>query len=130
MNSTELVRELIARKGIAVRRVEEACGLSNGYIRSLKNEMPREKLERVADYLGVTTAYLYTGEEIANQYVSSDSKGLVYYLDPETAFIAQQMKDNKDMKLLFDASRTMSPESIKQLSEFAKFLKSKEGGNV
>lgn len=51
-----------------------------------------------------------------------------YYLDTDTAKMAQELKDNKELKLLFDASRDASPEDLKQTADYLMFLKKKERG--
>ena len=41
-----------------------------------------------------------------------------YYLDEETARIANEMKENPGRRVLFDATRNLSPEKIKQVKDF------------
>lgn len=47
----------------------------------------------------------------------------VYYLNDETAKIAQEIYDNKDLHILLDASRKAKPEDLKFLIEMAKRFK-------
>ena len=45
-----------------------------------------------------------------------------YYLDPETASLAQAAANDPDMKLLLDAKRDLSPEDMKIIIDLAKRL--------
>lgn len=75
-----------------------------------------EILEQLADFFNVDTDYL----------MGKTSRS-VYYLDPETARLAQELKDNPGQRILFDASRNLTPEDIKVVMTVIKGLKAKEG---
>ncbi len=68
-----------------------------------------EILMRMADVLNCSTDYLLKGED--------------YYIDPQVAILAQEMKDNPELQVLLDATRKLSPEGIKSLSTFIEQLK-------
>lgn len=51
-----------------------------------------------------------------------------YYLNPETAEIAQDIYENKELRALFDAARDISPEDMKTLYSVALAMKRKERG--
>lgn len=51
-----------------------------------------------------------------------------YYLDPETAKKAQEIFENKELSLLFDAARDASPEDIQTVHTMLLALKKKEKG--
>lgn len=108
MNSVDRIKEICAVKRIAISRLERDCGFSNGYIRGMKDgKMSAERLKKVADYLDVTTEYLLTGDDDG------------YYINPETADMAQQIYDNKDLRLLFDVAKDVTPEQLKLLHDLA-----------
>lgn len=71
-----------------------------------------DKLQKIADYFGVTLEYLMTGE---------DRNG--YYLDEETAKKAQELFDNPSMRILFDAARDSRPEDLQMAADLLKRLK-------
>lgn len=75
-----------------------------------------EALEALADFFNVDVDYLL-----------GKSARSTYYLDPETARLAQELKDNPGQRILFDASRTLTPEDIKVVMTVIKGLKAKEG---
>ncbi len=49
-----------------------------------------------------------------------------YYLNPQTRDIAQQIYDNKELSLLFDAAKDASPEDLETVHTMLLALKSKE----
>lgn len=51
-----------------------------------------------------------------------------YYFDEETAKKAQEIFENKDLSLLFDAARDASPEDIQTVHTMLLALKKKEKG--
>ena len=64
-------------------------------------------------------------KEIQNDFASplhgTDESG--YYLDPETAAIAQEIHDNPELRALFSASRKASPESLQAVANLIKSMK-------
>lgn len=55
------------------------------------------------------------------EYFSESNDG--YYLNPETARLAQEVYDNPDLRILFDASRHLTPEDIRFVVEMVKKMK-------
>ena len=112
MDSVQLVIDLCKEKGIAIAKLERDCGFSNGYIRKLKEgKFPSDRLQIIADYLGVSNDYLMTGEK-------KD-----YYFNEEAAQMAQEIFEDKYLRSLFDTARNNSPEDLKLAEEFLKRLK-------
>ena len=46
-----------------------------------------------------------------------------YYLNPETAKVAQGIYDDKDLHALFDAARDATPDELKRAKKFLQMLK-------
>ena len=110
MDAVDRIRELCLSRGISISRLERECGFSNGYIRGMKDgKMSAERLKKTADYLHVPYDYLLTGD-LPIEYGG-------YYTDPETAEIAQELFANRDLRLLFDASRNATPEQLKLIRD-------------
>ena len=78
-------------------------------------------IRKIADYFGVGITDLVDDK--------AGKKGAVYYLDPETAEAAQQMHDNQELKVLFDAARTASSEDLRTTYQMLMALKRKEQGS-
>ena len=66
--------------------------------------------------------------EMANENLELKSGNNVaaYYLDPETAERAQAMKDNDQLRILFDTARDSRPEDIQTAYDVLLALKRKE----
>ena len=64
MNCVERVRAICSDRKIPISRLERDLGFSNGYIAQLrKGVFPADRLAMIAEYFGVTTDFLLTGEE-------------------------------------------------------------------
>ena len=74
-------------------------------------------MQKIADLFDVSLDYLMTGEE---------QNG--YYLNEETAKLAQEMFEDEDMRSLFNMKRNMPPERFKAHMEFMKNLYEQEKG--
>ena len=60
--------------------------------------------------------------------IDDENKQPSYYMDPETAKKAQEIFENKELSLLFDAARDASPEDIQTVHTMLLALKKKEKG--
>lgn len=61
------VKEIAYKNGKSIYRIEKDFGLTNGYISKWNKSMPgADKLQLVADYLGVTPQYLLRLAKEAN----------------------------------------------------------------
>lgn len=91
-------------------------------IESGDTDLPLSKVEEFAAALFVTPQYLMGWEDNGTQ---SD---VPYYLDEETAGIAQEVYDRPELKILFDASRKASKEDIQFVVEMIDRMARKERG--
>lgn len=62
MNSTERVKSILKERNIPVSKVEQDCNFSNGYLSSLKKDLPCDRLFIIADYLNIDARWIVTGE--------------------------------------------------------------------
>ncbi len=72
----------------------------------------------IADYLHVTPGDL----------IIESTDEPEYYLNEETKKVAQEIYENKDLSLLFDAARDASPEDLQTVHTMLLALKKKERG--
>lgn len=118
MNSVERVKAICKERKIPISKLERDLGYSNAYISQLrKGTFPDDRLKEIAKYLNVSVEYLMTGEE---------QNG--YYLNEETAKLAQEMFEDEDMRSLFNMKRNMPPDRFKAHMEFMKNLYEQEKG--
>ena len=105
-------------RGVKDADVVRATGITKSTFsdwKSGRSEPKKEKLQKIADFFDVSLDYLMTGEE---------QNG--YYLNEETAKLAQEMFEDEDMRSLFDMKRNMPPERFKAHMEFMKSLYKQE----
>lgn len=82
-------------------------------------EVTIDQAEIFADVLDVPVSYLMGWTEEQND----------YYLNEETAQIAQQIYEDKELRALFDAARDADPEALQAAQAMLKVLKRKERGS-
>ncbi|MCR1918043.1 helix-turn-helix domain-containing protein [Frisingicoccus caecimuris] len=62
MGLKERIKELCKEKNISMNKLEETLGFGKGYISKLGTSNPNtSKLQKIADYFGVSLDYLMTG---------------------------------------------------------------------
>jgi transcriptional regulator with XRE-family HTH domain len=109
-----------------------------------KNMPTHELVSKIASFFDVTTDYLLglSDDPHGSTFAGQDGKHFLlfagqqepeqeeprYYHDPEVAEMANQLKDNPDMRVLFDASRDLKKESIEEVVKFIQYQKAKERG--
>lgn len=82
-------------------------------------KMPRmNKIEQLANYFGVEKSDLIEDKSDTDEQ---------YYNDPDASEYAQAVKDNPDLRLLFDASKDMSKSDIDFVINTIEMLKKREG---
>ena len=120
----DIFEQLLQKHGVTPYKVAKEAGVTQTALSNWKTgrSTPTTKtLQKIADYFGVTVDYLMTGEE---------KDGDRYYLNDETAQVAQEIFENKELRALFDVQRGMSAEDLQALHGMALALKRKErGGN-
>ncbi len=121
----EIFVKLLEKHGVTAYKVSKATGIAGSTFTDWKNgrSVPKQdKLQKIADYFGVSIDYLMTGED--------KEGGEKYYLNDETAAIAQDIFENKELRLLFDAARDAEPEDLTAVHTMLLALKRKERGNI
>lgn len=122
MTFYERIEELRKTRGISQGDLEKELGFSNGSISKWKSSMPTYKrLQKLADYFCVSTEYLTTGD--------AKESNETYYLNDETADMAQKIFENKELRVLFDAAKDASPEDLETVHSMLLALKRKERGD-
>ncbi len=81
-------------------------------------KIPRtDKIQSICTWLGVELNDLLTDQN------GQDPEPPAYYLNPETAAIAQEVFENPHIRVLFDAARDCKPEDIKMAADLLMRLK-------
>ncbi len=106
------------REHLSQSELAEKLGLSASTISMYevgKREPDFETEEKIADFFN-TDLNTLRGRDIEQD----------YYLNPETKKIAQEIYENKNLSLLFDAARDASPEDLQTVHTMLSALKKKE----
>lgn len=118
----EVFEMLCEQRGVTTADVSRATGIGQSTFANWKkrrNLISAECGIKIAEALGVSLEYLMTGVE---------QEG--YYKNDETARIAQEIHDNRELRVLFSAAKDVSPKMVKALYEVLLIMKrAEEGGN-
>ena len=109
MESHECNQEDIAR----------ICGVSQQTVSDwlTGKKYPRmDKVQAILDYFNIPMTSLV-----------NDGKAPAYYIDPETALLAQELKNRPEFRVMFDSTKDLDPESIKKIVDFIKYQRHLEG---
>ena len=123
----EVFEQLLQKFGVTTYQVSKATGIGQSTFSSWKarrNLISGEKAKIIADYFGVSVDYLMTGED------KSDLSDKKYYINEETAEMADKIFHNKELRLLFDAARDAQPEDLETVHHMLLALKRKERGDI
>ena len=123
MTTVERIKSICKERKIPISRLEKDLNFGNAYIAGLKKgTVPDDRLRLISKYLDVSVEYLMTGKE--------KEGGEKYYINDETASIAQEIFDNKELRLLFDAAKDAQPDDLQTVHQMLLALKRKERGDI
>lgn len=124
------IRELRTQHGLTQRELADFLGLTHKMISFYEHEQrtpPADILKKLAKRFNVSVDYLlgndHTLTNELQQVIFAASKAAMqqmqpsYYIDNETAQLADDIKDNPDLRILLDASRDLKPETLKELDD-------------
>ncbi len=118
---SENLRTQLARAEKNQTDLQKYMGVSSSTVSDWMHgvKMPRmDKIQSICNWLGIQKSDLL--EEKAN------SEG--YYLNPETAKAAQELFDDPNMRILFDAARDARPEDLQKAADYLKAVKAMQLG--
>lgn len=119
------IKELRLSNGLTQKDLSDYLGLTPKMISFYElgqRVPPSDIILKLAEKFHVSTDYLLGKSD-------STDKTSSYYYDDEVAAIANEMKDNPGMRVLFDASRGLKKESIEEVRRFIEFQKARERGD-
>lgn len=117
---------LIKEKGITASRLAKELKFSPTTLydwRDGRSAPKADKLQLIADYFGVSVDWLIGNSDERNPAIKNG-----YYNDPETAALAEKLRTNSDMKMLFDASEDLPAEDMQLIYDMVKRLRDREKG--
>lgn len=119
----DIFEQLLQSYGITAYKFCKETGISQSTISTWKkkrNIISGEIAQTIANYFNISVDYLMTGKE-----KETDK----YYINEETAEMAQTLFKNKPLRVLFDAAKDATPEDLETTYNMLMALKKKERGN-
>ena len=120
-----IFKHIREKSGLTQQQLADKLGISRsavGMYEKGEREPNFETLELIADTFNVDMNYLL-GKKPSTEVIPDP-----YYFNPETSKIAQEIYDNKELSLLFDAARDADPEDLQTVHSMLMALKRKENG--
>ena len=124
----EVFEQLLQKFGITAADVCKATGIRQSTIsnwKSRRNLISGKNAQLIADYFNISVDYLMSVD-----YLRYGDQAPQYYLNDETAKMAQEIFDNKELRMLFDAARDAAPEDLEAAHTMILALKRKERRNI
>lgn len=109
----EKIKYLCGKKDITFAALEKNLGFANGSIAKTDEKIQSVRLKAIADYFGVTMDYFF--EDDFNCYVNN-----------KTIRAAQELFENRELRVLFDTARNLNDDDLKTLQTMASALAKKE----
>ena len=120
---------MLKEKGIKNIDVSRATGIPASTFsdwKKGKSSPKRDKIEKIANFFDINPDWLAGTSDIKIKLKNNlNEQEQSYYLNPETSKIAQQIYDNKELSLLFDAAKDAEPEDLQTVHSMLMALKRK-----
>ncbi len=116
----ENYERIIKSRGLTNYKVSKDTGIAQSVLSTWKTKgaIPRlDKLQILAEYLGVSVDYLIG---VPNTGQQNDTQ---WYINEETARIAQEIYEDPNKRALFYAARDSRPEDLKMAAEMLERFK-------
>ena len=131
MNIGDRIKEQRLLKGLTQKQLAEKLNVKQtavSYWESGKREPDLDTIKKICAVLGITYMVII-GDALSNyaEEMSEDFKNEVatagYYYNSDTAKKAQELFDDPNMKVLFDAARDARPEDLQKAADYLKAVK-------
>lgn len=143
----EIFLKLLKERGVKASDVAKATGIPQSTFSDWKNGRSKpkdEKLQKIANYFGVSTYYLRTGKKpytlefnaddlqkalnksMAEKYGDENIEQQDYYIDSETEKIMEAMATNPKLRALYFAQSDLDPNVIQAFYDMVIAMKQKE----
>lgn len=123
MGLNDKLKEARKKTGMTQDDVEHKTGINKKTISNWENGVSRPDVDSISllcKIYGIDPNDLFEWDSVKERQQDG------YYLDPEAAEIAQEIYEDKDLKMLFDASRKVSKNDIQLVIDMVKRLKGDE----
>ncbi|KAF5071795.1 helix-turn-helix protein [anaerobic digester metagenome] len=114
----EIFEQLLKERNISAYKIAKETGVTTATLTSWKQGKytpKQDKLQKIADYFGVSLEYLMTGE--------TNTDETPYYINDDAREIAEELAQNPNLHILFDTARGVSAEDLQFVIDMVKRLK-------
>lgn len=120
-----LLKESKINKNILSRETGIPYTTIDSFYKKGADNIKLSNLKKIAEYFNVSLDYLVDDNNDLNyeHKITHSTNNDIYYIQEEAAEYAQEIASNKELKMLFDASRNVSKEDLEFVVEMVKKLK-------
>lgn len=119
MEIKDILKQRRIEMNLTMREVADAVGVSEGTISRWESgdiaNMRRDKIMALAEALRISPRVIMGWDPEEEQ--------PAYYINDESAQVAQEVYEDPDLRLLFDAARDSKPENIRLAADLLRRLK-------
>lgn len=119
-----IFESLLEKHGVTAYKVAKATGITTSTLTSWKQGkyVPKpDKLQKIADYFGVSLGYLMGTEEAEPNAIDKEKNPIV--LDDEALELLEELKTRPEMRTLFSVSKKATKEDIMKAVKIIEALK-------
>ncbi len=117
-----LIKDRRIELKLTLEDIGNAVGVSKSTVQRWESgqitNMRRDKIDALAKVLGLSPL-MFVDHSAPSKEPDSPS----YYADPETAEVAERLRTQPGMRMLFDASKDAKPEDLQYAADLLKRLK-------
>lgn len=129
----DIIRNRRLELGFTMKEVADMVGVSEGTISRWESghiaNMRRDKIVALAKVLQISPSTIMEWTDSENlEGVQINEHHTEYYIDAETGKLAQELHDNPELSVMFDAIRTLSPQDARLVMDMVRRMQN-EGNN-
>ena len=114
----KVIKQHRLEAGLTMKELADLVGVSEATVSRWESgniaTMKHSQISKLCKALGINPASLVPG---------IDTPSPAYYLDPETAEMAEELHKRKDMRMLFHAAKSSTPEDVKMVTDMLERFK-------
>lgn len=125
MDVKDILKKRRIELGLTMKEVADKVGVSEGTISRWESgeiaNMRRDKIMALANALKISPSVVMGWDEPDKVPKTGQEEG--YYINDETAKVAQEIFDDPDLRALFSAARDAKPDDLKMAAEMLRRFK-------
>lgn len=125
MKTVEIINGLLKQRGISAAKMMSELGFSSGLYsqwKSGKQKPSREKLDKIADYFGVSIDYLLGKDTTISQISKNEEKGQKNNATDNSDIPSESLALNISDSELTDILNRLSDKSLSELESYLDYL--------